>query len=288
MFYTTMSIIWKEIEDNYEVSNTGLIRNKNSKKIRKLSISGKYYTVSLSNKKYLPKETKTFRVHRLVAYKFIDNPNNYKCINHKDGNKLNNNVNNLEWCTYSQNTQHAVNTGLLKNTIQEHEIYDKIILKDCIKIIDYNNYYISRDGCIYNDKYKLKQCVNNGGDIYVTLHNNGQKKNLKVKNLVSKHYNNKYKDDDIIYHKDGNKNNNNIDNLEIGTISDCMQVYDKKKFKKFGQYDNNNNLIKEWRTIAEASKEIQPNKPRSAAICISKCLNNHQNTARGFKWKYIE
>lgn len=54
-------------------------------------------------------------VHILVAKTFIPNPNNYPIVNHKDGNKHNNRVDNLEWVTYSENNQHAYDTGLKKD-----------------------------------------------------------------------------------------------------------------------------------------------------------------------------
>lgn len=102
-----MKEIWKDIkgyEGLYQISNLGKIKNIKRKKIRKCNLNDKgYYVLMLS--KYLIK--KTYRLHRLIAVNFIKNIFDKPCINHKDGNKLNNNINNLEWCTYSENMKHA-------------------------------------------------------------------------------------------------------------------------------------------------------------------------------------
>lgn len=78
--------------------------------IKKPFINRGYYYINLwKDGKY-----HTYTVHRLVALTFIPNPENKECVNHIDGNKLNNCIDNLEWCTRSENDLHAFRLGLRK------------------------------------------------------------------------------------------------------------------------------------------------------------------------------
>lgn len=94
---------WKDIkgyEGLYQVSNKGRVKSTRNNIILKPMISDKgYYQVDLYNKN----NRKSCKIHRLVAQSFIPNPNNYPVINHKDENKANNCVSNLEWCTVQYN-----------------------------------------------------------------------------------------------------------------------------------------------------------------------------------------
>lgn len=109
-----MSEVWKDIKDVrpvFEVSNLGNIRHKRNGLIRKLKTNRSgYRQIELR----INKQKKTHSVHRLVAIAFIRNPKNKPCINHKDGNKANNLVSNLEWATYTDNLCHAYKIGLRK------------------------------------------------------------------------------------------------------------------------------------------------------------------------------
>lgn len=91
--------------DDYEITTTGQVINKKTGHILKGQPNAKgYLRVSISKKLML--------IHRLVAEKYIPNPYNLPQVNHKDGNRLNNSVENLEWVSNQQNREHAVKTGL--------------------------------------------------------------------------------------------------------------------------------------------------------------------------------
>lgn len=98
---------WKEIKETnglYLVSDEGKIFSCQSNKVLKTELQrGGYYRVELHYNGEIHREL----VHRLVAEAFIPNPNNYPIINHKDENPSNNRADNLEWCTYSYNTNYG-------------------------------------------------------------------------------------------------------------------------------------------------------------------------------------
>lgn len=84
-------------------TNDGIMCKLKGKQIAQQISHRGYYRVQLFKNRY----QKPILVHRIVALAFIDNPQNKPCVNHKDGNQLNNNVDNLEWCTLSENSIHA-------------------------------------------------------------------------------------------------------------------------------------------------------------------------------------
>lgn len=110
---------WKLIPNTdgfYEVSDHGKIRSYHVQGGKKTKLkTPKVVTLSINGGGYLQKsiycrevsKLMNLRVHRLVAESFIPNPANLECVNHIDGDKMNNHVSNLEWCTKSHNERHA-------------------------------------------------------------------------------------------------------------------------------------------------------------------------------------
>lgn len=157
-----MEEIWKDIkgyEGLYQVSNLGNIKSlekiqvfpngglniRKEKALKPNKMSNGYLNVRLYNSKQ-----KGYGIHRLVAQAFIPNPNNYSQVNHIDGNKQNNFVDNLEWCDASYNQKHAIQTGLKKvHKVKQYDLKGNYI-KTWKSIKEITNYYNISHACIIN------------------------------------------------------------------------------------------------------------------------------------------
>ena len=145
---------WKDIkgyEDHYQVSNLGRVRSKDRYVKRKNGrntfckgqlkngtphYKNKYISVML---KVEQKEKRVF-IHRLVAEHFIPNPENKATVNHKNGDKNDNSVFNLEWCTQKENNQHSYDIGLNKIgvpivAIKDTAVYEFKNIRECSRFI---------------------------------------------------------------------------------------------------------------------------------------------------------
>lgn len=259
--------IWKNVkgyETKYKVSSHGRVKSITYNKIMNcVSLRSGYKSVGFGKKH--------FKIHRIVAITFIENNDKTKtAVNHKDGNKLNNHVNNLEWVSIKENNKHAYDIGLNKLTkraVHQMDLEGNIIatfesmkeakektgipdssisnvcknkssyaggykwefvvknpnekdvdLTDFVKIKDHPKNMISKKGELYSTMFKklMKQQINNDGYMTITLGSTevGNKKTYLVHRLVAEHFIPKIEGKIYVNHKDSNKVNNNVDNLE--------------------------------------------------------------------------
>ncbi|PHI48461.1 hypothetical protein B9T65_14530 [Serratia marcescens] len=108
--------VWKDAygyEEFFSVSSNGRIMSKRTGKLLRQSTGHNGYKLLSTRLEGRAGKSICIRVHRLVASTFLPNVNGAPCVNHLDGNKQNNHVNNLEWCDHSRNTKHAFELGLV-------------------------------------------------------------------------------------------------------------------------------------------------------------------------------
>jgi hypothetical protein len=138
--------VWLPIKDfeNYKISSLGRVQNINTGRMLKLTTKGGYMFVGLSANC----EGKTFPIHRLVALAFIENLENKPQVNHKDKNRSNNNVSNLEWSTALENNLHR-SKDVIQTTNQNIKIW-RVDNETSEKLEFYNSIYLAAVWCFEN------------------------------------------------------------------------------------------------------------------------------------------
>lgn len=212
-------IIWKNINnyDNYSVSNTGTIKNKTTNRILKYYIRNGYPSITLCKEN----RKKTYNIHTIVASHFLEKPEGQYVVNHKNEDKTDSRLENLEYVTYRENTKYsATSKRTINNTACNVTEFQEIPY--------YTNYMISRNAEVYSKKLKRICCLTvlpNGYHKIKLKGDNGIYKDRYAHVLVAMTYlqyvpsTNKI----VINHIDGIKGNNHISNLEIITQKENMK-----------------------------------------------------------------
>jgi hypothetical protein len=236
--------IWKDIEEfpGYQVSNYGRVIGKTGKILKGFISKGYMYMGYRVNGK-----KKSRLIHRSLAIAFIPNPKNKPTVNHINGNKLDNRVENLEWATYKEQTKHADENGL---RIKVNEILRNKFELDKKKII------CIETGVMYNSLAEAS--IRTGFDKA-----NISKSALNLRNTTNGFH--------WIYYSD----DLDINNLKSLIKDKKLNPWDKKKVLCI-----ENNMI--FQTMKDAAKFAKCSASSMTAAC-----KGYRKTAGGYHWKYI-
>lgn len=273
--------------NNYYIYDNGDVLNISTNKILKGSIGEngyKYYRLSKDNNKTM------FYAHRLVAEHFLENPNLLPIVNHKDGNKLNNQLSNLEWVSYSENTKHAHDNNLIKQVSKREYYKEDLENEQWKKIYDYN-YSISTYGRVRNDNTLLLLKPSLACGYYkVRLSKDGIVKDMIIHNLVYCVFHDMLNIPDgyVIDHINACKTDNKLENLRLITLSENVKaaLYDTKtnsSCKKVEQLTLTDKHIAYFNSVAEAARKLKLD-----SSTISKVCRGINKSHGGFHFKYIE
>lgn len=258
-----MAVVWKQIPnfESYEASTDGNVRNFKTKK--SLAICGKndgyLYVTMYHNKKYHNRS-----VHTLVARTFLPNPEKKRTVNHKDKNGSNNSLDNLEWSTYSEQQIHIQATGGRKEAqIREKAVDLEGEIWKKIEHVEFSNgwdYFVSNKGRIKDKNGMLKvirqdkrgYCSNKICQHWFSMHC------LMVKVFLGCDVTSTV----VVNHKDGNKSNNCIENLEVITQSENIKhSYEngfnvKKNRRNVIQVDYKGEIVNEFESLTAVEKTL--------------------------------
>lgn len=271
-------IIINNEETNFYIYDDGRVFNKKTNTFLKGKINYGYrvYDIRYNHKKY------NFKAHRLVALAFIPNPNNLPVVHHKDNNRLNNKIENLEWVSYSDNNRFRQKPKQSKVQDVRNKSY-----KD-EKWLEYEdtNYMISNYGrCLNTITNKiLKGKKTDEGYIEYCIKVKGKKKTISAHRVeYSLFHNIALNRENIVNHIDGKRDNNYIDNLELtsysGNVLHSYYITKNNKLSTLYQYSEEGDLIRTWTSAAEAARYYGV-KSQSINQAVIK-----GNKSCGFYWK---
>lgn len=277
------NIIWKKHSDfdNYNISSNGEVHNTKFNIVLSGGIKEGYYRVKMKNNNGIKKE---YRLHRLIAELFIPNPNNYEFIKHKDGNKLNNNINNLEWVKM-----------LICTDNQKIDKIEGEIWKD---IKNFDLYQVSNKGRVKNKiTDTLIKHQNPQGYNIITLNISKQKKTkgFLVHRLVAEAFILNPENKTTIDHIDRNPSNNNLENLRWATQKEQQNNKTHRSWvipRKIHRLNNQNKILETYESIGKAFDYIKDviksdlTKTQIKSRLYTILDNNDNKEIFGFKWQY--
>lgn len=264
-------------ETTYLIFSDGRLFNKKTNRFLKGSITSegyRRYQLTFKGKYY------NYLAHRLVANYFLEKKNETLVVHHKDGNKLNNHKNNLQWVTSSENLKEAYNMGRTNNQKKNYITQEELIKQEWKRVAN-TQYYISEYGEMYNKNTLIKLKPKKDGYLRYTFYIDKKPVTESAHILVYKHFVN----ENILYeidHIDGNRLNNHYSNLrDVKHSQNAINAMRNghKNMIPVLQLDEEQKIIKKYPSIAAAAKEM-----KCQSALIRRAIKNG-NKSHGFFWK---